>query len=123
MKKLLVHTEYLCILNLIGLVPLMLFYDNGQMMFWALLVFLDVAELLLRIDETKVVDALFQPQFKTQTQRIKVYLLGLLILYVYILITRSWVLLLILLINDALSSLLSWVFQTYVFKDEHIDSE
>lgn len=114
MKKLLIHTEYLCILNILALPFVIMFYERGTMMLWALLIFLDVAELMLQIDESKLVTALTDADLKQETQRIKIYMVGIVLVYLYILFARSWVLLVILLINDAISSLISWLYYKYI---------
>lgn len=118
MKKLLIHTEYFCILNLVALPFLIMFYEKGTMMFWALLIFLDAAELMLGINENLVAEAILEPQWKNQTQRIKIYLVGTILFYLLILFTKPFALFLILLANELLSSILSWAFQTYIIKDQ-----
>lgn len=118
MKKMLIHTEYFCVLNLVALPFLIMFYEKGTLMFWALLIFLDGAELMLRIDEGAVAQALLEPQWKQQTQRIKIYLIGAILFYLLILFTKPFQLLIILLLNEVISSILSWALHHYILKDE-----
>lgn len=114
MKKLLIHTEYLCILNILALPFIIMFYERGTMMLWALLIFLDAAELMLQINETKLYLALTNPDLKQETQRIKIYLVGIALIYLYIVFTQSWMLLVIVLVNDGVSSLISWLYYRWI---------
>jgi len=120
-KKLLIHTEYLCILNLLSLPFLVMFYNRGTMMLWAMFIFLDAAELLLRLDEKKVLAALKDDQLKTETLRIKIYLIANVVFYIGIPFAASWKLLLLILLNDIISSGLSLLFQKYIFQDESLE--
>lgn len=123
MRKLLIHTEYICILNLIALPFLIMLYQRDSMMIWALLIFLDAAALLLKIDEKEIVYALREEQLKTETQRIKIYLLAIAAFYCCIPFAASWLLLLYVVLNDLLMSGLSFLFHRYIYDDNVIDED
>ena len=90
MRKLLIHTEYICILNLIALPFLVMLYERESMIIWALLVFLDAAALLLKIDEKEILYAMREEQLNTETQRIKIYLAAIAAFYLCIPFITSW---------------------------------
>lgn len=117
MKKILIHGEYMCILNLIALPFLVMFYNQGNMVFWILLLFLDIAEIMLLIDEKKFLSYVLSKEHHHETQRIKLYLLAMVLIYIYIAFAQSFILVLILLINDGLSSALTAVIHKHVIKD------
>lgn len=120
MKKILIHGEYMCILNLIALPFLVMFYNQGNMVFWILLLFLDISEIMLVIDEKKFISYVLDKEHHKETQRIKLYLLSIVLIYVYIAFAQSFLLVLILLINDGLSSAVTAVVHKYMIKDmEH----
>lgn len=123
MKKMLIHGEYMCILNLIALPFVITFYQRGSLIFWALLIFLDLAELMLLVDENRFIHYVMDKNLKQETQRIKIYMVAIVVFYVYIGIFQSWILLLMLLINDILSSGLCYLAHTYLFKDTNQDEE
>lgn len=105
MKKILVHGEYMCILNLIALPFILVFWQKENPIFWALIIFLDLAEIML-MDEKIFFKLLLDPKWKADTKRIKIYMLAVVIGYV-IAGLSSWILLLILILNDSLSSLIN----------------
>ncbi|MCI9291984.1 MAG: hypothetical protein HFF01_06120 [Erysipelotrichaceae bacterium] len=117
-KKNLIHSEYICILHIIALPFLLMMHQRGSMMIYACLIFLDAAVLLLQVDEEALIYSLMDTQLKTETQRIKIYLLGILIFYGYLMITGAYILLIILLINDAVCALLSILASRLLWKDE-----
>ncbi len=121
MKKLLIHTEYICILNLIAIPFLIMLYQRGSMMVWALLIFLDAAALLLKIDEKEILYALREEQLKSETQRIKIYLVAITALYICIPFAASWKLLVYVVLNDLLMSGLSFLFHRYIYEAEEDD--
>lgn len=121
MKKLLIHTEYICILNLIALPFLIMLYQRESLMIWAMLIFLDAAALLLKIDEKEILYALQEEQLKTETQRIKIYLLAIAAFYLCIPFAASWKLLLYIVLNDLLMSGLSFLFHRYIYDDYEFD--
>lgn len=118
MRKLLIHTEYICILNLIALPFLVMLYERESMIIWALLVFLDAAALLLKIDEKEILYAMREEQLKTETQRIKIYLAAIAAFYLCIPFITSWKLLLYVVINDFIMSALSFLFHRYIYDNE-----
>lgn len=118
MKKQLIHTEYMCILNLIALPFLVMLYHRGSMMMWALLIFLDAAKLMLKVAEAHVYVLLRDPQLKMETARIKIYLAAILLFYLCLPFVSDFRLLAIVLANDMLSALLSFVFTRYIYHDE-----
>ena len=113
-----IHTEYICILNLIALPFLVMLYERESMIIWALLVFLDAAALLLKIDEKEILYAMREEQLKTETQRIKIYLAAIAAFYLCIPFITSWKLLLYVVINDFIMSALSLLFHRYIYDDE-----
>ncbi len=118
MKKQLIHSEYLCILHLIALPFLVMLYHRGSMMVWALLIFLDAAKLMLKVEEQSVYLLLKDPQLKLETARIKIYLVAILLFYACMPFVTSIRLLVIVLGNDVLSAVLSYVFSRYIYHDE-----
>ncbi len=121
MRKLLIHTEYICILNLIALPFLVMLYERESMIIWALLVFLDAAALLLKIDEKEILYAIREEQLNTETQRIKIYLAAIAAFYLCIPFITSWKLLLYVVINDFIMSALSFLFHRYIYDDNELD--
>ena len=121
MRKLLIHTEYICILNLIALPFLVMLYERESMIIWALLVFLDAAALLLKIDEKEILYAMREEQLNTETQRIKIYLVAIAAFYLCIPFITSWKLLLYVVINDFIMSALSFLFHRYIYDDNELD--
>ncbi len=121
MRKLLIHTEYICILNLIALPFLVMLYERESMIIWALLVFLDAAALLLKIDEKEILYAMREEQLNTETQRIKIYLAAIAAFYLCIPFITSWKLLLYVVINDFIMSALSFLFHRYIYDDNELD--
>lgn len=121
MRKLLIHTEYICILNLIALPFLIMLYQRESMMIWALLIFLDAAALLLKIDEKEILYALREEQLKVETQRIKIYLAAIAAFYLFIPFISTWKLLLYIVVNDLIMSALSFLFNRYIYDDEYED--
>ncbi len=121
MRKLLIHTEYICILNLIALPFLVMLYERESMIIWALLVFLDAAALLLKIDEKEILYAIREEQLNTETQRIKIYLVAIAAFYLCIPFITSWKLLLYVVINDFIMSALSFLFHRYIYDDNELD--
>lgn len=119
MKKLLIHTEYICILNLIALPFLIMLYQRESMMVWAMLIFLDAAALLLKIDEKEILYALREEQLKIETQRIKIYLSAIAAFYLCIPFLTSWKLLLYVILNDILMSILTFLFHRYIYGEEN----
>ena len=121
MRKLLIHTEYICILNLIALPFLVMLYERESMIIWALLVFLDAGALLLKIDEKEILYAIREEQLNTETQRIKIYLVAIAAFYLCIPFITSWKLLLYVVINDFIMSALSFLFHRYIYDDNELD--
>ena len=121
MRKLLIHTEYICILNLIAVPFLVMLYERESMIIWALLVFLDAAALLLKIDEKEILYAIREEQLNTETQRIKIYLVAIAAFYLCIPFITSWKLLLYVVINDFIMSALSFLFHRYIYDDNELD--
>ena len=121
MRKLLIHTEYICILNLLALPFLVMLYERESMIIWALLVFLDAAALLLKIDEKEILYAIREEQLNTETQRIKIYLVAIAAFYLCIPFITSWKLLLYVVINDFIMSALSFLFHRYIYDDNELD--
>ncbi len=121
MRKLLIHTEYICILNLIALPFLVMLYERESMIIWALLIFLDAAALLLKIDEKEILYAIREEQLNTETQRIKIYLVAIAAFYLCIPFITSWKLLLYVIINDFIMSALSFLFHRYIYDDNELD--
>ena len=121
MRKLLIHTEYICILNLIALPFLVMLYERESMIIWALLVFLDAAALLLKIDEKEILYAIREEQLNTETQRIKIYLVAIAAFYLCIPFITSWKLLLYVVVNDFIMSALSFLFHRYIYDDNELD--
>ena len=121
MRKLLIHTEYICILNLIALPFLVMLYERESMIIWALLVFLDAAALSLKIDEKEILYAIREEQLNTETQRIKIYLVAIAAFYLCIPFITSWKLLLYVVINDFIMSALSFLFHRYIYDDNELD--
>ncbi len=121
MRKLLIHTEYICILNLIALPFLVMLYERESMIIWALLIFLDAAALLLKIDEKEILYAIREEQLNTETQRIKIYLVAIAAFYLCIPFITSWKLLLYVVINDFIMSTLSFLFHRYIYDDNELD--
>ena len=121
MRKLLIHTEYICILNLIALPFLVMLYERESMIIWALLVFLDAAALLLKIDEKEILYAIREEQLNTETQRIKIYLVAIAAFYLCIPFITSWKLLLYVVINDFIMRALSFLFHRYIYDDNELD--
>ena len=121
MRKLLIHTEYICILNLRALPFLVMLYERESMIIWALLVFLDAAALLLKIDEKEILYAIREEQLNTETQRIKIYLVAIAAFYLCIPFITSWKLLLYVVINDFIMSALSFLFHRYIYDDNELD--
>jgi len=121
MRKLLIHTEYICILNLIALPFLVMLYERESMIIWALLIFLDAAALLLKIDEKEILYAIREEQLNTETQRIKIYLAAIAAFYLCIPFITSWKLLLYVVINDFIMSALSFLFHRYIYDDNELD--
>ncbi|MCI8851093.1 MAG: hypothetical protein HFE82_06085 [Erysipelotrichaceae bacterium] len=121
MRKLLIHTEYICILNLIALPFLVMLYERESMIIWALLIFLDAAALLLKIDEKEILYAIREEQLNTETQRIKIYLVAIAAFYLCIPFITSWKLLLYVVINDFIMSALSFLFHRYIYDDNELD--
>ena len=121
MRKLLIHTEYICILNLIALPFLVMLYERESMIIWALLVFLDAAALLLKIDEKEILYAIREEQLNTETQRIKIYLVAIAAFYLCIPFITSWKLLLYVVINDFIMSALSFLFHRYIYDNNELD--
>lgn len=118
MRKNLIHSEYICILHLVALPFLLMMHQRGSLMIYACMIFLDAAVLLLQVDEESLVYALLDPQLKLETQRIKIYLFGILIFYGYLVIVGEYLLLMLLLINDAVCALLSILASRILWKDE-----
>lgn len=119
MKKVLIHGEYMCILNLIALPFLVMFFNRGNMMFWVLLLFLDIAEYLLLLDEKELFSYVKDKQLHHETLRIKIYMIGIVIFYIGIACLQSLGLLFILIANDALSSAANFLLHKHVFhKDD-----
>ena len=121
MRKLLIHTEYICILNLIALPFLVMLYERESMIIWALLVFLDAAALLLKIDEKEILYAIREEQLNTETQRIKIYLVAIAAFYLCIPFITSSKLLLYVVIDDFIMSALSFLFHRYIYDDNELD--
>ena len=121
MKKLLIHIEYICILNLIALPFLIMLYQKQSMIIWAMLIFLDAAALLLKIDEKEIFYALREDQLKAETQRIKIYLSAIGAFYLCIPFVSSWMLLLYIVLNDLLMSGLSMLFHRYIYDENEFD--
>ncbi len=118
MKRQLIHTEFMCILNLVALPFLVMLYNRGSMIVWALLIFLDGAKLMLKVAERNVYALLRDPQLKVETLRIKIYLAAILAFYVCMpFVTDIW-LLAIVIGNDLVSAILSECFVRYVYHDE-----
>lgn len=114
MKKVLIHGEYMCILNLIALPFLVMFFNRGNMMFWVLLLFLDIAEYLLLLDENELISYVMDKQLHHETLRIKIYMVGIVIFYLAIAFLQSFALLLILLANDIISSAINVLLHKHV---------
>lgn len=121
MKKVLIHGEYMCILNLIALPFLVMFFNRGNMMFWVLLLFLDIAEYLLLLDENELIGYIMDKQLHHETLRIKIYMVGIVVFYVGLAFLQPIVLLLILLANDILSSALNVVIHKYILPKHKAD--
>lgn len=114
MKKVLIHGEYMCILNLIALPFLVMFFNRGNMMFWVLLLFLDIAEYLLLLDENELIGYVMDKQLHQETLRIKIYMVGIVAFYVGIAFLQPIALLLILLANDFVSSALNRIIHKHI---------
>lgn len=122
MKKVLIHGEYMCILNLIALPFLVMFFNRGNSMFWVLLLFLDIAEYLLLLDENELITYIMDKQLHKETLRIKIYMVGIVVFYAAIAFMQPIALLLILLANDAISSALNILLHKHVFKKHDSNS-
>lgn len=116
MKRLLIHTEYICILNLVALPFIVMLDHRGSLMMWAILIFLDAVPLLLKWDLEEALYALRDEQLKTETQRIKIYLCAISAFYISIPFVADWKLLAILIVNDMVMLLLMRLFQRYVYE-------
>lgn len=123
MKRLLIHTEYICIVNLIALPFIVMLDHRGSLMLWALLVFLDAVPLLLRWDGAEAWYALGDEQLKTETQRIKIYLCAILAFYISIPFVADVKLLAILIVNDVIMAGLVWLFSRYVYESQTGEDE
>ncbi len=123
MKRLLIHTEYICILNLIALPFIVMLNNRGSLMMWALLVFLDAVPLLLKVDLEEILYALRDEELRVETTRIKIYLCAILAFYISIPFVADWKLLTVLIINDMVTMLLVWLFQRYVYEEEENGGE
>ena len=124
MKRLLIHTEYICILNLIALPFIVMLNNRGSLMMWALLVFLDAVPLLLKVDLEEILYALRDEELRVETTRIKIYLCAILAFYISIPFVADWKLLTVLIINNDLGTmLLVWLFQRYVYEEEENGGE
>ena len=123
MKRLLIHTEYICILNLIALPFIVMLNNRGSLMMWALLVFLDAVPLLLKVDLEEIFYALRDEELRVETTRIKIYLCAILAFYISIPFVADWKLLTVLIINDMVTMLLVWLFQRYVYEEEENGGE
>ena len=123
MKRLLIHTEYICILNLIALPVIVMLNNRGSLMMWALLVFLDAVPLLLKVDLEEILYALRDEELRVETTRIKIYLCAILAFYISIPFVADWKLLTVLIINDMVTMLLVWLFQRYVYEEEENGGE
>ncbi len=121
MKHLLIHAEYICIINLIALPFIVMLDHRDSMMLWALLVFLDTVPLLLKIDVGEVGYALRDDELRAETTRIKIYLCAILAFYISTPFVASWKLLFILLGNDVVTFILIWLFHRFVYEDEDYD--
>lgn len=123
MKRLLIHTEYICIVNLVALPFIVMLDHRGSLMMWALLVFLDTVPLLLKIDVGEVSYALRDEELKAETTRIKIYLCAIIAFYISMPFVAGWKLLFILIGNDAITFLLIWLFHRYIYEDEGDEGE
>ena len=123
MIRLLIHTEYICILNLIALPFIVMLNNRGSLMMWALLVFLDAVPLLLKVDLEEILYALRDEELRVETTRIKIYLCAILAFYISIPFVADWKLLTVLIINDMVTMLLVWLFQRYVYEEEENGGE
>ena len=123
MKRLLIHTEYICILNLIALPFIVMLNNRGSLMMWALLVFLDAVPLLLKVDLEEILYALRDEELRVGGAGGKIYLCAILAFYISIPFVADWKLLTVLIINDMVTMLLVWLFQRYVYEEEENGGE
>lgn len=97
----------MCILNLVALPCLTMFYTHNHIVFWVLLVFLDIANFIL-LDQKAMIQCLLgedsRKQHHKEFVRLLIYVFAYVACLIYIAFTQPILLVLIILGNDILES-------------------